>query len=106
MVGVVNTYVEVTPGVCGGKPRVAGRRIQVADIVRMHLRLGEPLAIVAQEFDLSLAAVHGAMAYYYEHQGEMERMMAESDELVEKMRQEARSPVQEKLARLKSERNA
>jgi uncharacterized protein (DUF433 family) len=103
MVGTLNAYVEMTPGVCGGKPRIAGRRIKVADVVVMHLRLGEPLAMVAQEYDLSLAEAHGAMAYYYDHQGEIDRQMAESDALVEKMQKGASSPLQEKLARLKAQ---
>jgi uncharacterized protein (DUF433 family) len=103
MVATLNAYVEITPGVCGGKPRIAGRRIQVADVVVMHLRMGEPLAIVAQEYDLSLAEAHGAMAYYYDHQGEIDRLMIESEALVEKMQKGASSPLQEKLVRLKAQ---
>ncbi|NJM49225.1 MAG: DUF433 domain-containing protein [Alkalinema sp. RU_4_3] len=103
MVATLNAYVELTPGVCGGKPRLAGRRIKVADVVVMHLRMSEPLAMVAQEYELSLAEVYGAMAYYYDHQAEIDRQMTESDALVEKMQQAASSPLEEKLARLKEQ---
>ena len=36
-------HIEATPGMRGGKPRIAGARITVADIVLMHRRLGRAL---------------------------------------------------------------
>ncbi len=27
-----NAHIEITPGICGGKPRIAGHRIRVQDI--------------------------------------------------------------------------
>jgi uncharacterized protein (DUF433 family) len=32
MESTLNNHIEITPGVCGGKPRVAGHRIRVQDI--------------------------------------------------------------------------
>ena len=29
-------HIEMTPGVCGGRPRIAGHRIRVQDIVIWH----------------------------------------------------------------------
>ncbi|MEM6436520.1 MAG: DUF433 domain-containing protein, partial [Cyanobacteria bacterium P01_D01_bin.115] len=37
----LNRHIEITPGVCGGKPRLAGARITVADVAMMYLRMGQ-----------------------------------------------------------------
>ncbi|WP_293121525.1 DUF433 domain-containing protein [Moorena sp. SIO4G3] len=55
------------PDYCFGKPRIAGTRMPVAAIAEMYLDIKESLEEIAQKYDLSLAQVHGAMAYYYEH---------------------------------------
>lgn len=36
---VFTQHIEVTPGVCGGKPRIAGHRIKVRDIVIWHEKM-------------------------------------------------------------------
>ncbi len=33
---VIAEHIEITPGVCGGKPRITGHRIRVEDIVVWH----------------------------------------------------------------------
>ncbi len=33
MESVINEHIEITPGVCGGKPHIAAPRIRVHDIV-------------------------------------------------------------------------
>lgn len=35
----IDRYIEVTPDVRGGKPRIAGRRITIADVAISYLRL-------------------------------------------------------------------
>lgn len=61
---VLNGHIEVMPAVRGGKPHLAGARITVDDVVLMHLRHGQSLEEIAGKYDLSLAAVFSAMAYY------------------------------------------
>ena len=56
-----NEHIEITPGVCGGKPRVAGHRITVANIVIWHERLGKSADEIATEYDLTLADVYAAL---------------------------------------------
>lgn len=68
----LDRHIEITDGVRGGKPRIAGTRITVADVALWHLRDGQPLAAIAAEYDLSLAAVYAAMAYYYDHRDEID----------------------------------
>ena len=101
MVSTLNAYIEMTPEVRGGKPRIVGRRTTVADVVVMHLQMGNLLAIVAEEYDLSLSEVYGAMAYYYDHKAKIDQSMAQSDAFVKTMQPQASSSLQEKLQRLK-----
>jgi len=56
-------YIESTPDTRGGKPRIAGTRITVADIVLMHRRLGRALEEISGTYDLPLAATYAAMAF-------------------------------------------
>jgi uncharacterized protein (DUF433 family) len=61
-------HVETTPGVCFGKPRVVGTRISVQDIAVWHERMGQSAdEIVSRHPELSLAAVYGALAYYFDN---------------------------------------
>lgn len=48
----VATHIELTPGIAGGKPRIAGHRIKVQDIVVWHERLGLGADEIATEYDL------------------------------------------------------
>jgi uncharacterized protein (DUF433 family) len=36
----ITNHIEITPGVCGEKPRIAGHRIRVEDIVIWHEQKG------------------------------------------------------------------
>ena|SRR4028119_175819 len=101
---VIPKYIEITPGVLGGKPRIAGHRISVAQIAEMYLKMGESIEEIATEYNLSPASVHAAMTYYYEHREEIDRRTAESDAFIEELkRQTPPSPLQEKLREIRGE---
>ena len=87
-----------TPGVRGGKARVDGSRITVADIALMHLRLGHTLAEIAGRYQLSLAAVHAAMAYYYDHRDEIDRAIHDDEACATSLRERTPSALRQKLA--------
>ena len=60
--------ITAIPGICGGKPCIAGHRVRVSDIVIWHEHQGLTAdAIVSQILGLTLADVHAALAYYYEN---------------------------------------
>jgi len=80
------THIEVTPGTCGGRPRIAGHRIRVQDIVIWTEQGQSPDQIVADFPQLSLADVYAALAYYHDHRDEIDRQICEDDEFVERMR--------------------
>lgn len=96
----LDRHLEVTPGTRGGRPRISGTRITVADVVLMHLRLGQSLEEIAGRYDLALASLYAAMAYYYDHQPEIDRSIEDEDSYAEAFRHNNPSPLQEKLKAL------
>ena len=58
--------------VCGGKACIEGTRIRVMDVVAaaQHLALS-PDEICDQYPELTLAQIHSALAYYYDHRDEI-----------------------------------
>lgn len=100
MVAVIESHIESDPNVRGGKPHVKGTRIAVADIVLMHLRLGQSLEEIAGRYDLSLAAVHAALAYYYDHRREIDDSIEADSTFAEAFHRNNVSPLQEKLKAL------
>lgn len=101
---VITKYIEITPGVLGGKPRIAGHRISVAHIAQMYLNMGESIEEIARDYNLSPASVHAAMTYYYDNREEIDRRTAESDAFVEELkRQSPPSRLQEKLREIRGE---
>lgn len=82
----LDEHIEITPGTVGGKPRIAGRRITVQDIVVLHEKLGRPVDEIASEFDLTLADVHAALAYYFDNREEIDESIGRGEALVEQMR--------------------
>lgn len=55
-----------------GDPRIEGTRITVFDIKRRVIDGDEDPHVVAGEYDVSLADLFYALAYYYDHRDELE----------------------------------
>ena len=100
---VLDKHIEITPGVSGGKPRIAGRRITVQNIVIWHERMGMSVDEISSEYDLPLAAVYAALAYYFDHREEIDRRIKEDAEFVEELSQQTPSVLQAKLKTLQRE---
>lgn len=96
----MSNHIEITAGTRGGKPRIAGTRITVGDIVLMHRRLGRALEEIAGTYDLPLAAVYEAMAYYYDHKEEVDHNLDEEEGLAEAFKKNNPSRLREKLEAL------
>ncbi|MDJ0728983.1 MAG: DUF433 domain-containing protein [Crocosphaera sp.] len=98
-------YIAIDPDYCFGKPRIIGTRMTVAAIAEMYLEMGQSLEKIAIKYDLSLAAVYGAMLYYYDHKAEIELHSLESEKTVEGMKlKSASSKFQEQWRKINSER--
>ncbi len=93
-------HIEMTPEVRGGKPRIAGTRITVADVALMYGRLGHSLEEIAGTYDLSLASVYAAMAYYHDHRSEIDQAAEADKAFVEAFKRDNPSLLQAKLAAL------
>ena len=66
--------------VMGGEPRIEGRRIAVRQVAEWVEQGGLSAKTVADRYDLDVADVYHALAYYHEHPSEMaavERRRAE-----------------------------
>ena len=101
---IITEHIEITPGVLGGKPRIAGHRIAVAHIAEIYLKMGISVEEIAGKYDLPLASVHAAMTYYYDHREEIDHRTAESRILVEELKRNSPpSPLQEKLKAIRGE---
>jgi uncharacterized protein (DUF433 family) len=94
----IASHIEITPGTCGGKPRIAGHRIRVEDIVVWHERMGDsPDEIVTRFPQITLSDVYAALAYYHDHREKIDTDMEEGEKLVEEMRRLYPSKLNEKL---------
>ena len=93
-------HIAVDPETRGGQPHIACTRIAVSDIVLLHLRLGQSLEEIAGKYDLSLAAVHAAMTYYYDHRAEVEQRIADDAAFAEAFRRNNPGPLRSKLQAL------
>lgn len=97
-VPVIAEHIEVTPGVCAGKPRIAGHRIRVQDIVLSHQRLGmSPDEIVSAFPTITLSDVYAALAYYHDHRAPIDADIRETDEFDAGLRKQGPS-ILEKIA--------
>jgi uncharacterized protein (DUF433 family) len=92
--------IVATPGVRGGKPRIAGHRISVSDVAIWHERMGmSPDEIVFEYPTITLSDVHAALAYYFDHRDEVDREIREGEEFAAKLRAGAPSIFEELKAR-------
>jgi uncharacterized protein (DUF433 family) len=93
----LDQHIEITPGIAGGKPRIAGHRITVQNVAIWHERLGKSADEIASDYDLTLADVYAALAYYFDHRAEIDRSIEEGKAFAEALRQRSPSKVRQKL---------
>ncbi|HUT10379.1 MAG TPA: DUF433 domain-containing protein [Thermoguttaceae bacterium] len=92
-------HIESKPGVCGGKPCIAGTRIRVQDIMVWHELQGLSADEIVSQFpQLTLADVHAALAYYHDHREEIRRQMKDAESLVKAMIKDIPPQLPQKLA--------
>lgn len=93
----LDQHIEITPGIAGGKPRIAGHRITVHTVAIWHEVMGKTGDEIAAEYDLTLSDVYAALAYYFDHRDDIDRDIRERDILVATLRNGMPSKVQQKL---------
>ncbi len=98
VVPVVGEHIVTTPGVCGGKPRIAGHRITVQNIAIWHERGGMTAdEIVDQHPGITLADVYAALAYYWDHVEEVKADILAGERMADELREGSTSLVAKKL---------
>ncbi|MCX6637592.1 MAG: DUF433 domain-containing protein [Acidobacteria bacterium] len=96
-----------TTGVCGGRASIAGHRVRVLDIVAWSEHQGmTPDEIVSHVPSLTLADVHAALAYYFDHLEEIQEEMRAEKALADEIRRNHPSLVEAKLRQERLERPA
>jgi uncharacterized protein (DUF433 family) len=84
-------HIVRTVDTCGGKPRIAGHRIRVQDVVVWHEKMGMSAEEIVSEYPgITLADVHAALTYYYDHVEEVRGYLREEEALAADL--EARLP--------------
>ena len=89
--------IEITPGVAGGTPRLAGHRIMVQTIAIWPERMGLSADEIATEHGLSLADVYAALAYYCDHREAIDQAMRDDEESVAELRKRTPSKLRARL---------
>jgi uncharacterized protein (DUF433 family) len=93
----LDLHIEITPGVAGGKPRIAGHRITVQNIMIWHERMGMSAEEIASEYGLSLGDIYAALAYYYDHRSEIDETIRAEDALVAELRRQCPSRLKARI---------
>lgn len=102
----LDQHIEISPGIAGGKPRIAGHRITVQNIAIWHERLGMSTDEIASEYNLTLADIHAALAYYFDHRVEIDRSIQEGEDFVQALRQRTPPKIQQKIHDRKTDGSA
>jgi uncharacterized protein (DUF433 family) len=81
-----HAHIARVQGVKGGEPIVRGKGVTVQTIVVLTQHGLTPEQIVEEyEGILTLAEVHDALGYYYDHPGEIEQYIAENQAALERV---------------------
>jgi uncharacterized protein (DUF433 family) len=86
----------------GDVPVIRGTRIKVRHLAAEHVHwLWDAPQIQRRHPDLSLAQIHSALAYYYDHKHEIDAALAGDEDLADELQSECeQSPVRQKLRSL------
>jgi len=98
---VLDRHIVIDPALCHGRPHVAGHRIRVQDIAVWHERLGMSVAEISADYDLSLAEVYVALAYYFDYKETIDRDIAADQAYFEAFKERNPSLLQERLKELR-----
>ena len=91
MVAVLNSLIEIDEK---GVPWISGANTKVVEVVLDKIAHGwSPEEMHRQHPHLSMAQIHAALAYYYEHQAELDAEIERQHREVEALRAQHRNPL-------------
>ena len=82
----IGQFIVKTPGTCGGRARVAGRRIPVSSVYRWFLSGFGPENILEKYDGPTLAEIYAAITYALANREEIEAEIEQEDRLETKAR--------------------
>jgi uncharacterized protein (DUF433 family) len=86
------TDIVKTEDVMGGKARLDGRRVSVFQIGEMYTVAGDTPEEIADQLSVSLADVHTALAYYYDHPEEMTAIREHQEAVIDDLAERSMAP--------------
>lgn len=95
-------YISTNKKIRRGEPCIIGTGIRVLDIaVRYELMGQSPEDIILAYPHITLAQIHDALSYYYEHKSEMDKKWKEAAKKVNALKQKTSSLLEQKLGQIK-----
>lgn len=76
------------PNIRDGQPVISGSRVRVVDLIASHLYRHLTADELATNFNLNLAQVYAALAYYYQNKAEIDAVLRSEAQKAEKYLQE------------------
>jgi uncharacterized protein (DUF433 family) len=90
MVAVLNSLIELD---ANGVAWITGANTKVVEVVLDKMAYGwSPEEMHRQHQHLSMAQIHAALAYYYEHQAEVDADIERRNRYVEELRAQQKNP--------------
>jgi uncharacterized protein (DUF433 family) len=98
---VLDRHIVINPKICHGKPHIEGHRIRVQDVAIWHERLGMSVDEICADYNLSLAEVYAALAYYFDYKEAIDLDIEADQAYFEAFKRDNPSLLQEKLRQLR-----
>jgi uncharacterized protein (DUF433 family) len=80
--------ISSNPAVRGGQPCIAGTGLRVTDVMIAHLFHDQTPDEIAVGFNVPLAGVYAAFAYYYEHKAATDETIREQIDTARRLKAE------------------
>jgi uncharacterized protein (DUF433 family) len=94
MVAITNQHIEIIDGTA----HVINTPFKVADVAAIYLHGQSSVDWIVENYPLTYAQIHAALAYYYDHQAEIERYWRETERLAH----EVGTPASDVIARMRA----
>jgi uncharacterized protein (DUF433 family) len=79
-------------------PVIRGTHFKVENVVAMYVTGESSIDWIAENFDLSYAQIHAALAYYYDNRELIDRLLDENETLA----REIGTPIEDVIARMRA----
>lgn len=89
----IDNRIVTDESILGGQPHIAQRRIRVKDIVQWYDLLKMDADEIAAAYDLELADIFAALAYYHHNRATLQEFWAKEELLVEELRRNMPSKI-------------